>query len=247
MSKKNNPKFYESGNVKVGDMRTFNKLAGNNVINGCKGSCGEYCQGCWNSDDWRKSECYVAKCYVQYKDNVINSHIVNTIAMREHTADTIKELEKQLSRKKKIKPIRIHASGELESVEELKGWIWIASKHPNMPMYVYTKAYDIVDKVLSEYEENSLELPDNFFINISIWHEHGIECYKRWEHIKTIRGFIYDDGKYDYSQHGVELKSYCPAYKKNKKGKVKLSHDLTCDKCKICFSMKNKLIGCLSH
>lgn len=239
-------KFY-NGNVKVGDMLTFNKLAGNTELNGCKGSCGKYCKGCWNANNWKKSPCYVAKSYTQYKDNVINSHIVNTIAMRKDPWATIKELDKQLSRKRKIKPIRQHASGELESVDELKAWLWLANRHSNIPIYVYTKAYDIVDAVLTEYQEQNLKLPKNYFINISIWHENGLECYLKWGHLKTVRAFVYDDGEYDYGKEKLELKTYCPAYKKNDKGVVKLSHELTCDKCKLCFSTKNKILGCLSH
>lgn len=239
-------KFY-NGNVKVGDMLTFNKLAGNNVINGCVGSCGKHCKGCWDTENWKYSDCYVAKAYIQYGDVVINSHIKNTLAMRDHTEDAIKELNKQLSRKRTIKPVRIHAAGEIETTQELKGWLWIAEQNPERPFYVYTKAYGIIDKVMQEYQEKGKLPPENFFINISIWHEHGIECYKRWEHIPTIRGYIYDDETYDYEKAGLKIDGSCPAYKKNKKGKVKLSHELTCDKCKLCFKNTAKLLTCLSH
>jgi len=243
-SKEIKPHFY-NGNLKVGDMLTFNKLAGNLIFSGCKGSCGEHCTGCWSAKDWTKSPCYVAKSYVQYGDRLIQSHIVNTKAMREDTWGTIKELDYALKRKRTNKTVRIHSSGELETVEELKAWMWLAKENPNRKFYIYTKAYKIVDKVLSKTDKK--DLPSNFFINISVWHENGIEMYNKWKQLKNIRAFVYDDGMYNYAKNKLKINAYCPAYKKDEKGKVKLSHDLTCDKCGLCFQEKAKVIGCLSH
>lgn len=235
--------FY-NGNIKVGDMLTFNKLAGNNTLNGCKGSCGAHCKGCWDSENWQKSPCYVAKSYVQYKDRVINSHIANTVAMRADPWAAVKELNSQLRRKRNFKPVRQHSSGELESVEELKAWMWLASQNPKRQFYVYTKAYEIVDAVLTELGN---AVPKNYYINISIWHEHGIDMYNKWKHLSTVRAYAYDDGTYDYKANGLEINGHCPAYRKDKNGNVKLYHDLTCDKCKLCFQDKNKALTCLSH
>lgn len=240
----NKPHFY-NGNIKVGNMLTFNKLAGNNEINGCKGSCGTHCGGCWDAKDWKKSPCYVAKSYVQYGDMVVKSHIVNTLAMRNDLQNTIEDLNRQLQRKRTLLPVRIHSSGELESAAELKAWFWLAKQNPKRTFYVYTKAYEIVDEVLSGTKAS--DLPTNFFINISIWHEHGIECYKKWNTLEIVRAFIYDDGVYDYKKAGINIEGHCPAYKKDTKGKVKLSHDLTCDKCKLCMQNKVKVLTCLSH
>ena len=84
-------------------------------------------------------------------------------------------------------------------------------------------------------------LVDNFYINISIWHESGIGTYNKWKHLDCIRAFVYDDG-YDYGNQ-LKINCYCPAYDEN----GKLSHDLTCDKCKICFQKKAKVCGCYDH
>lgn len=238
------PHFY-NGNVKVGDMHTFNKLAGNIEFNGCMGSCGCHCMGCWNSEDWKKSPCYVAKSYCQYGKTVINSHIVNTVAMREDPWGTIRELDAQLKRKRTNKTVRQHSAGELETAEELKAWMWLAKQHPLRKFYVYTKAFEIVDAVLSETPVE--ELPDNYFINISIWHEFGIDTYNKWKHLDIIRAYAYDDETFDYEAHGLHVDGHCPAYRKDKKGKVKLFHDLTCDKCQLCFQKKAKVLTCLSH
>lgn len=238
------PHFFK-GNTKVGTkVLLFNKLAGNTVFNGCVGSCGQFCEGCWNSKEWRKSPCYVAKSYIQYGDNTINAHILNTIRMREDVKGTFEELNEQLKRKRTAYPVRIHGSGELESPEELKGWAWLASQHPERPFYIYTKAFPFVDELLTDTSESSL--PKNFFINVSVWHEFGITTFKKWEYIPTIRAFAYDDG-FNYLQHGLEVRQYCPAYKKNKGGKIKMDHNLTCEKCGLCFSTKARILGCLDH
>ena len=84
-------------------------------------------------------------------------------------------------------------------------------------------------------------MPSNMFINVSIWHENGIDTYNKWKHLDCIRAFVYDDG-YDYGDK-LKINCYCPAYDKN----GKLHHDLTCDKCKICFQSKAKVCGCYNH
>lgn len=236
--------FYD-GNVKVGDMLTFNKLAGNTEFYGCAGSCGQHCTGCWNSENWKASPCYVAKSYYQYGETVIRSHIINTLAMRIQLWDTIRLLNDQLQRKRTLKTVRQHSSGELESAEELRAWLWLAQQNPNRKFYVYTKAFDFVDTVLSTTKPT--DLPSNYFINISIWHENGIDCYKKWKHLPTIRAFVYDDETFDYAAKGLKIEGRCPAYRKDAKGKVKLYHDLTCDKCGLCFQEKAKVLSCLSH
>lgn len=237
-------KFVKNGNIKIGDtMWSWNKLAGNGVIAGCKGTCGEHCQGCYNKENPKKSSCYVFKSYVQYGwDNgtPVKAHIRNTKIMRENIGKAFEDIRLQLQRaKKKPSAVRIHASGELENVQELRMWLETASMYPNIPFYIYTKAFNIVDEVLSAYKY--ADIPNNFFINISVWHDNGIEIYDKWKHLDNVRAFVYDDG-YDYSNK-IKINCYCPAYDKN----GKLSHELTCDKCKICFQEKAKVCGCYSH
>ena len=147
-----NAHFY-NGNIKVGNMLTWNKLAGSGTLNGCKGSCGEYCQSCYNPDDPMNSECYVFKSYRQYKDSIINSHIVNTEAIRKDLKGTFENLDKTLSRRRKAKPIRVHASGEFETAEEICEWMRLAKKHKEWPVYVYTKAFRCMDEALVTMEK----------------------------------------------------------------------------------------------
>lgn len=238
------PRFTE-GNIKVGKMLTWSKLAGSGAIKGCSGTCGKYCQGCYNPEKPSKSACYCFGSYNIYP-NVINSHIRNTVSMRKDMKGTFKILDDQIKRKKNNLPIRIHAAGEIESAEELNGWINLAKKNPKNKFYVYTKNVEAVDSVMTKLKNNKKGLPNNFTILISIWHESNINEYLKWKNCKNIKAFAYCDN-FDYAKAGLDIKVMCPAYKLNEKGKVKLSHELTCDKCKICFNSKAKVIGCLNH
>ena len=237
-------RFVKNGNIKIGNtMWSWNKLAGNGVIAGCKGTCGEHCEVCYDPSNPRKSPCYVFKSYNIYgwdKSSVVKGHVRNTNVMREDIDKAFEDIRLQLTRaKKKPSAVRIHASGELETVQELKEWIETAKLTPDIPFYIYTKAYEILDTALSSTDNKTM--PKNFFINISIWHENGIDIYNKWKHLDCIRAFVYDDG-YDYSKK-LKINCYCPAYDEN----GKLSHELTCDKCKICFQKKAKVCGCYSH
>lgn len=239
-------KMTKNGNIKIGNtMWSWNKLAGSGEISGCKGTCGVHCTGCYNKDNPKKSPCYVFKSYVQYgweNSTVVKAHIRNTNIMRNDINKAFEDINEQI-RRAKIKPsaIRIHASGELEEEIELKKWIETAKSFPNIPFYIYTKAYELVDSVLSDIKNKNEYLPKNFFINISVWHKEGVDLYNKWKELDGIRCFVYDDG-YDYNKD-LKIDCYCPAYDKN----GKLSHDLTCDKCKICFQNKAKVCGCYSH
>lgn len=237
-------RFVKNGNIKIGDtMWSWNKLAGNGIIAGCKGTCGEHCRGCYDMNNPRKSPCYVFKSYNIYgwdHSSVVKGHVRNTNVMRENIDKAFNDIRLQLKRaRKKPSAVRIHASGELETTQELREWIETATMSPSIPFYIYTKAYEVLDEVLSSMNVNAM--PKNFFINVSIWHENGIDTYNKWKHLDCIRAFVYDDG-YDYGQK-LKINCYCPAYDKN----GKLNHDLTCDKCEICFKKKAKVCGCYSH
>ena len=237
-------RMVKNGNIKLGQtMWTWNKLAGNGTIAGCKGTCGQHCNGCYNAENPRKSPCYVFKSYNIYgwdHSSVVRGHVRNTNVMRNDINHAFSDIRLQLARaKKRPSAVRIHASGELESAQELREWIKTAEMFPEIPFYVYTKAYEILDEVLSEMSNDTM--PSNMFINVSIWHENGIDTYNKWKHLDCVRAFVYDDG-YDYGDK-LKIDCYCPAYDKN----GKLHHDLTCDKCKICFQSKAKACGCYNH
>ena len=90
--------------------------------------------------------------------------------MRENIEKAFNDIRLQLKRaKKKPSAVRIHAAGEIETAQELREWIETATITPGIPFYIYTKAYEVLDQVLSTMDVRLI--PKNFFINVSIWHE----------------------------------------------------------------------------
>lgn len=223
-------KLASNGNIKLGKkMGTWSKLMGNDAIYidrlgiEVSGSCGKHCNGC-------KNDCYVKKSY-RYP-SVKYGHAINTLAMRLDLAKVFADLNNQLTRKRvPFEMVRINQSGELESVEEFEMWVELARLHPETKFYLYTKAYDIVTDTLL-----SGKVPANMTILVSVWHEYGVEEFKKLAHLENVKAFVYDDG-FDYESKGIQIKTYCKAYDLN----GKLDHNVTCDKCQKCF---NRLSGC---
>ena len=207
-----------------------------------KGTCGKHCNGC-------KGDCYVAKNYSSiesgkgtFRPSCRDGHARNTLALNEGGIYYVYEsLNGQINRaKNKPAVIRINESGEIQSyVEFTELWCRLASDHPEISFYVYTKNYAAVTKAF----EREL-VPANLTVLISVWHEYGIEEYKALESFDNVKCFAYDDG-FDYESHGLTLTTYCKAYDKN----GKMDHNITCDKCRKCFNRNanSKCIGCMAH
>ena len=238
-------KVIKGGNTKLGtSMWSFNKLAGNGEIAGCKGTCGKYCAGCYNPDNPKKSPCYVFKEYARHgwdHATSVQSHVKNTRAMRKDLKQVFEDLNLQIKRAR-IKPtaIRIHASGEFQGVPEIEAWMDLARKWPEIPFYAYSKATDLL-KIA--YRIHKDDIPDNFYMNVSIW---KLSCYHDYMDVlkdyKNVRAFVYMPKGYTYPKE-FKINAMCPAY--NEKGK--LDHRFTCDKCGICYSDKAKVCGCYDH
>lgn len=222
-----------------------------------RGTCGEYCRGCFNPENPKCSRCYVAKSYVMYtnrnedgtvgdiiknKCSVKKGHAYRTIAMTMFPEDLLESLHLQLTRKKnKFEVVRINESGELTCYEDLALWCELARRHPETTFYLYTKNYKAVRKALI----NGI-VTSNLFINISVWHEYGIDDYLEMKDHPQIRAFCLVDSEWTrekYYSRGVEITSMCGAYDEN----GKMNHAVTCDKCKKCFSNSNKCVGCHEH
>lgn len=227
---------FVGGNIKLGNMGSFSKLFGNHSIStpygDMIGTCGNHCSGC-------EKECYVKKSY-RY-DSVIKNHAKNTLAFRTDLKRAFSDLHLQLTRKRKpFDVIRINQSGEIETTEELISWVELARHHNESHFYIYTKNYIAVFETISEIGPENM--PDNFTILISIWHEIGINEYKLLSKYSFIKAFVYLDG-FDYSVYDIIPETGCHAY--NEKGK--LDHNITCDKCRKCFNRMHKVIGCNAH
>ena len=225
------------GNIKLGNMATFSKLMGDDdyitPVGIVKGSCGKHCAGC-------KHACYVKKSY-RYP-SVVLGHARNTLAMRLDIDQAFNDIDKQLSRKRHpFAVVRVHQSGEIESPLELLKWVLLARKHPESVFYTYTKNFNAVYALISSIR-NGFEMPDNFIINLSVWHEYGMKEYEDLKEYSFIKAFVYMDG-FDYESNGLNIQTTCTAYDND----GKLNHAITCDKCKKCFGKTFKVIGCLDH
>ena len=239
-------RFKKDGNVKLGKMWTFSKLMSDEYFKTAygivKGSCGDYCVGCKNS-------CYVKKSYIRWTDEngnnqVINCHARNTLAIRNDIAKAFNDLHMQLKRaRNKAEIVRIHQSGEIETPFELFQWVQLAKKHPETVFYTYTKNIDAL-RVLKKSIENGYEMPTNFTLNMSIWHEYLLKEYlEEFARYDFIKAFVYDDRAYNYAENGLEIETYCMAYDQN----GKMNHAITCDKCRKCIKSNYKVIGCFDH
>lgn len=227
---------FVGGNIKLGNMGSFSKLYGNDTFStpygNVKGSCGNHCEGC-------KKECYVRKSY-RY-GSVIKNHAKNTLAFRYDMVRAFADLHAQLTRKRKpFDVIRINQSGEIESTEELMSWCALAFKHKESKFYIYTKNYISVYETINAIGQENI--PDNFTILISIWHENGIFDYKLLSKYSFIKAFVYDDG-FEYAAYDIKPETGCFAYDSN----GKLDHNITCDKCRKCFNRTHKVIFCTAH
>jgi hypothetical protein len=231
-------RFQKIGNAKIGRMWNFSTLMGDESVRidfgslhtDVVGTCGKYCEGC-------KKDCYVRASY-RYP-SVKFGHARNTLALREDVKAVFNDLDGELRRaRKKPEFVRIHVSGEFETWHELNMWNVLALLHPDVTFYVYSKAYDIIGGYLQRGNINP-----NLIINVSIWHDFGIEFFNHWKHLPNVRAFVYDDG-FNYGAAGIVGDSRCPAYDKD----GKTVDGVTCDKCQLCAGKRGKKITfCPAH
>lgn len=231
-------KFLTGGNTKLGKgVATWSTLMGDytyvnlpGLLKGIVGTCGN-CEGC-------KASCYVRRSY--RNPSASYGHARNTYAMRTDLEAVEQSLAKQLSRGR-ITLVRLNQSGEIENDEQMAMWCRLASAFPDIKFYVYTKMYDIAEKFLL----NGL-VPENFTVLYSVWGEYGLEEFNRVKDLPNAKAFEFDDGTGENMFLATNI--YCPAYKVvGKSGKAKMNHDITCDKCKLCFNAKTKVIACHDH
>lgn len=236
----------KKGNIKVGNIWTWSTLAGNDdhyipeMDRTVTGTCGAHCAGC-------KGKCYVFKSYNRYtsrdtgKCSVKLGHARNTIAMREDIEKCFSDLCGQIdrARKNKLEIGRFDQSGEIENAAQFGMMCRIAARYPDKPFYVYSKNDNVVVPMLL-----AGVVPENLTVLISVWHEYGIAAYNAVKHLPNVKAFVYVDG-FDYAAAGLDITTMCGAY--NERGK--LDHDITCDKCRKCFSRAagHKVVGCYDH
>ena len=195
---------------------------------GIIGTCGGCCAGC-------KQKCYVRHSYFQ--PSVILGHTINTWGLRHEPWKVREDIAEQLA-KGKIDIVRINQSGEVENVFQFAMWCELAKRFPDVKFYIYTKNYMVAEAFLV-----GDQVAPNFTVNYSIWHDYGVGEYRRVMGHPNVKAFVYDDG-YPIS---LKVDAVCPAYKRGPTGKVTLDHNITCEKCKLCFDSMVHVTSCIDH
>lgn len=240
---KNDPDFkakFTNGNIKLGKMGVWSTLKGNDPISApslstttpIMGTCGNHCTNCTNS-------CYVNKSYRIYP-SVVQRHAINTLILRHDPAKASSDLREQLNKMRTpYSTIRINQSGELSCPNNIIMWEDLAKDYPNIEFYLYTKAYEIV-----EPEILANKIPPNLTILYSIWENQGVAEFLKVKDYPNVKAFVYH-GKNSNPNSKALPQTYCHAYD----AKGKMNHNITCDKCKMCYDRNNnhKIIGCYDH
>ena len=207
------------GNTKLGKgIYTFNLMPGEkpistkdkgeltNVVGTCGGCCSE-CEG----------KCYAINDTRRYHNTCIPSLAKNTLIMRNDMDGMFHQLKEHIN-KHKVKVLRYHSSGEIESYDYLLHMVKLAVEMPDVKFYFYTKRFEFIDEYITNYEKS----PENLICNISEWkgNTNGFN-------LAGLNVFMYDDNT-DDSMKNI---CHCPAVDKNGK-----KTNIHCDQCKRCFS-----------
>ena len=207
------------GNNKLGKgVYAFNLLPGaepltvstKGKLTDIHGTCVGCCDGC---EDY----CYAVKDAKRYHNTCIPSLAKNTLIMRNNLNGMFQQLKNAIV-EKKVKTLRYHSSGEIESYEYLVKMAELAEEMPQVKFYFYTKRFNI----LENYLKYNGKLPDNLVANVSEW-KGNTQGYK----LDGLNVFMYDDG----TDPAIKSVVHCPAVdtKGHKTG-------VTCDQCGRCFN-----------
>lgn len=255
--------FSKNANIKLGqsgDVWSFSTCAGNGTVTlivtdkdgneidriiglgTCNGIC-EKC-GCWKSVDGKQPPCYVIKSY--RNPSVLVNHINNSNGLRADIDLAFEQLDGQYIRaRKKPAAIRWNQSGEMLGIRMWKKVIEFHKKHPEVLGWVYSKDYRNFSRIAKD-------LPENLHVLISVWGKFGVSVYKKWAHLPNVHAFMVEQSPlYDVPKSELKPSCHCGAYHvtytKKGKAKITLNHEVTCDKCRLCFTNGIRVIGCLAH
>lgn len=207
------------GNSKLGKgVYAFNLLPGDKPLStkdkgqltNVRGTCGGCCDEC-------KKTCYAIGDARRYHNTCIPSLAKNTVIMRHDIDDMFGQLKAECEAKK-VKVLRFHSSGEIESYNYLLHMAELAKELSSVKLYFYTKRFKFVEKYLKEYGA----FPENLICNISEWNGNT-----NGFNLAGLNVFTYDDG----TNAALESITHCPAV--DKKGH---KTGVNCDQCKRCFS-----------
>ena len=177
------------GNRKMGNIPAFNLLPANEpltlsngkILTNIKGTCGKHCAQC-------KNDCYAVRYIKMHHNSCVVPYAGNTIIMRNEPDKLRKEI-KEYCDKNIVKYFRFHTSGELESLEQFRNYCNICDNNPDVVFYIYTKAFEILEKYLEKYEE----FPNNLVVNLSDWNGEVMQVSNKL--LGRCNVFTYDDSK----------------------------------------------------
>lgn len=174
--------------------------------------------------------CYALNSFRRYPAVTVND-IENTLHLRADLKKHFKAIDDYI-REHKTPILRYTDRGEIESTKQLFEVVKLALNNPSTTIYLYTKNYTALKKVLE-----AVELPDNMRILVSIWGSTGVTEWEFFRHYKGVNAFVVNNPNYT----GVN----CPAYKLVNGKAVRTGK--TCKDCKLCFTGNNRVINCVEH
>ena len=138
-----------------------------------------------------------------------------------------------------VKTFRIHVSGELEDVNQLRRWNLVALAHPEIQFGIYTKNYD----ALAEYLDDGSNFAPNLVVNVSEWHGVAAEFLRKYAWAK-LNVFVYDD----HTDPEVAKLAHCPAVDaKGHHAKRPDGTPITCDSCGRCYRKTGQMTAVHAH
>lgn len=148
-----------------------------------------------------------------------------------------------------VKIFRIHVSGELENVGQLRRWNLLALAHPEVQFGTYTKNFD----ALGEFLDSGTDFADNFVVNVSQW-AHCADAFLEKYSWAKLNVFEYcptnrkgcDLPKEEVDR--IEKLPKCPAVGRDgHHAKTPNGEPLTCTLCQNCYTKTGRHIGVWSH
>lgn len=198
------------------------------LVSDCLGTCSKVdCSQCG-----KFGICYAINSYV-IRPNVTIARIENTLQLRNDMKKHFQDLEKAI-RDNGVKVVRYTESGELESYEQLINLYNVAIRNPETRFYLYTKNYQVL-RCFFDFRV----LPTNMVVLISVWGDQGRDAWNEFKKYRNVKCFAVNSD--------MQVTCNCPAYYKDENGKTKRDSSATCEKCRLCYDSKAKIIGCLEH
>lgn len=251
------------GNSKIGKtIYNFSTLPGNQhymlyvkgeLLTDVPGTCTNLCAGCFGA-------CYAVNSVKLHHNCTVRAWAENTLLLRNKPKELFNEIDALITKKnakysktqnlddRGVTTWRWNVSGEIQNVSELKLMNWLAKRHSEVQFGIYTKNFLALELLLKEIGDTE----PNFCVNVSQWHHVADWFLKKYP--GKVNVFEYDDSNlkhHDLSEEDVRRLSeikHCPAVtKQGHHAKDANGEDITCDKCKRCYTKRGWTTAVYSH